>query len=120
MPLRVSNIDDENRIDLIFEGNLDLSLSQEVWGICRSMSPKTKSCIVDLTSVSQVFDSGIALLQLLYLRLSELGIIVVILSDHPKVHERISILSEKFSHYSPEWSTRQSVFSRSVKPDVTP
>ena len=119
MPVYVSYIADEKRIDLVFKGNLDLNLSQEIWGICRSASPNVKSCIIDLSSVHHVFDSGIALLQLLYLRLSELGIIVVILSDHPKVQERIPILAQNLSYPSPVRSSGQSdLCSRSVEPNL--
>jgi len=49
MPVYVSYIADEK-------------LSQEIWGICRSASSNVKTCIIDISSVHHVFDSGIALL----------------------------------------------------------
>lgn len=87
MPLYVSLIAPENRLDLVVHGNLDLSVSQDVCGLCRDVPSDLKCCIIDLTKMNRLFDSGVALLQMLYRRLVEIGAIVVILSDHPEIRK---------------------------------
>jgi ABC-type transporter Mla MlaB component len=89
MPLQTSYIAEEGRLDLIFNGNLDLTLTQDICGICRRASSELVTCIVDLSGVDRVFDSGVALLHMLYRRLEKLGTVVVILSDHPRVCQYI-------------------------------
>lgn len=85
MPLHLSYIAQEDRLDLRFEGNLDLTVSQTVCDICKTVPTDLRACIIDLTSVERVFDSGLALLQKLYRRLVAIGTTVVILSDHPRI-----------------------------------
>jgi len=85
MPLNVSYIPQEGRLDLCFHGNLDLTLSQDVCEVLSSMPSDLECCIIDLTDIKRPFDSGIALLRALHLRLKRIGATVVILSDHPEV-----------------------------------
>jgi hypothetical protein len=95
MPLQVSYIAQENRLDLSFDGNLDLTVSQDVCDICKQVPPDLRCCIIDLTDVRRLFDSGIALLQRLHRRLGEIGAIVVILSDHPEVRKWFPAVTRK-------------------------
>jgi len=88
MPVHASYVADQ--LDLSFQGNLDESISQDIVDICKRISSNLKFCIIDLSGVERMFESGVAQLQVLHRRLSELGITVVILSDHPKIRERIS------------------------------
>jgi ABC-type transporter Mla MlaB component len=85
MPLQATYIDEEGRLDLVFEGDLDLTLTQGVCDVCRNVSPNLRTCIVDLSAVERVFDSGLALLQMLHRRFSELGASVIALTDHPRI-----------------------------------
>jgi hypothetical protein len=85
MPLHVSYIAPESRLDLGFHGNLDLTLSQNVCDICGDVPADLRCCIIDLTNIERLFDSGVALLQTLHRRLVEIGATVVILSDHPEI-----------------------------------
>jgi ABC-type transporter Mla MlaB component len=95
MPLHVSYIAQENRLDLSFHGNLDLSVSQDVCDMCQQVPADLRCCIIDLTDIRRLFDSGIALLQRLHRRLGEIGAIVVILSDHPEVRQWFPTITRK-------------------------
>ena len=97
MSVEISYITDENRLDLSFSGNLDVSVWQDVCDTCRQAPTEVSACIVDLTGVERVFDSGIALLCMLYRRLRMLGAIVVFLSDDSEIKRRISAIA------SPNW-----------------
>jgi hypothetical protein len=89
MPLQSRYIDDEQRLDVIVQGNLDISLSQEICDICRRAAPGLRACIVDLSDAGRIFDSGVALLQMLHRKLSALGATTVILSDDRELSERL-------------------------------
>mgnify|MGYP003573578463 FL=1 len=91
MSTQVTYIDEEDRLDLSFTGNLDVSVSGDITDIGNELPAELNSCIIDLTSVDHVFDSGVALLQDLCRRLLQKGVTVVILSDHPAVRERVDV-----------------------------
>jgi ABC-type transporter Mla MlaB component len=94
MPMTASYIAEEERLDLSFEGSLDLRLAMDICDICKHVSPGLQSCIIDLHGVDRVFDSGLALLQMLCARLQRMGALVLVLSDDPEVRGRIpAILS---------------------------
>jgi ABC-type transporter Mla MlaB component len=93
MPMIATYIAEEQRLDLTFEGNLDVSVSQDVCDTCRAVSSDLRSCIIDLSGVERLFDSGIALLRMLYRRLSHVGVTVVILSDLPELQEYLPLIS---------------------------
>lgn len=90
MPVRISYIREEDRLDLRFLGNVDITLSQDVCDICRQLRPYLKVCIMDLSHADRLFDSGVALLQLLHCYLTEMGLTVVILADCPEIRARIA------------------------------
>jgi ABC-type transporter Mla MlaB component len=90
MPLQSAYIRDEDRLDITFDGNLDFSLSGDIFRICKHPPRNLRSCILDLSGVSRVFDSGVALLQLLSRQLSQSGAMVVLLTDHPDITTRVS------------------------------
>ena len=87
MSLNVSYIPQESRLDLSFHGNLDLTLSQDVCEVLSRMPADLECCIIDLSEIDRLFDSGVALLQALHRRLKEIGATVVILSDHPEMRK---------------------------------
>ena len=120
MPVHVSYIEEENRLDLSFEGNLDVSVSRDISGICRRVSASLMTCIIDLSDVERLFDSGVALLQMLHRRLSEFGVTVVILSDHPEIRGRIPSIAWTSSHARPRGRLDQFALSRSVEQELMP
>jgi len=93
MSMHTSYIEEEARLDLSFEGNLDVTVSRDVWHICQREAKGLKSCIVDLSNVERVFHSGAAMLQMLYRRMSALGTTVVFLSDRPDIREWIPVIT---------------------------
>jgi anti-anti-sigma regulatory factor len=97
MPVTIDLIPSEDRLDISFEGNLDVIVWQDVCDACVRTSEKVKACIVDLTGVKRFFDSGIAILGLLYERMSRVGATVIFLSDDPSLKERMTIVA------SPRW-----------------
>ena len=114
MPINISYIAAENHVDLIFQGNLDVSISQDIWVICRNLSSCVKSCTINLSAVEYLFDSGVALLQVLYLRLSKRGIKVLIMSDCPDIRRQVPIITRMPSNPAPVRHPGQSVLSTSV------
>jgi ABC-type transporter Mla MlaB component len=89
MPLRSAYFEEENRLDLSIFGNLDLTLAHAVCDICARLPASLQSCVIDLSDVERVFDSGIALLHMLHCRLSELGTTVVLRGDKEDVASRL-------------------------------
>lgn len=92
MPMSVSFIPEEELLDLSFEGNLDLSVTSAVCQVVPDLRASLKTCIMDLTRVERVFDSGIALLRMLSKHLHGAGATVVVLTDHPEVRRRVSLI----------------------------
>jgi len=95
MPMQTCYIAEERRLNLSFSGNLDVSVSQDVCGICKSPPPNLESCIVDISRIDRLFDSGVALLKMLYRHLVNNDILVVILSDSPKIRKRMATITSQ-------------------------
>ncbi|MTW22105.1 hypothetical protein [Allochromatium palmeri] len=89
MPLITSFIPSEDRLDLSFHGNLDLTITDEVCQVFAAIPTNLQTCIMDLTCLDRVFDSGLALLWMLNERLQHIGARVVVLSDRPEIISRI-------------------------------
>lgn len=92
MSVRVSFVPMEDRLDLCFDGNLDFTVSHELCGIGADIPTSLRTCVMDLTRVHRVFDSGIALLRMLSGKLHRVGARVVVLSDHPDVRRQIPLI----------------------------
>ena len=93
MSVYASYIEEEDRLDLSFDGNLDVSVSRDVCDICKRVAAGLKSCIVDLSAVERIFDSGVAMLQMLYRRMTALGATVVFLSDSREINDWIPVIT---------------------------
>lgn len=93
MAVHASYVAEEDRLNLSFEGNLDVTVSRDVCDICQRVAAGLKSCIVDLSNVERIFDSGIAMLQMLHQRMSVLGASVVFVSDHPEILKWMPIIT---------------------------
>ena len=89
MPMITSFIASEDRLDLSFHGDLDLTLTEEICQLFTALPATLRTCILDLTGLERVFDSGMAMLWLLNERLKKIGATVVVLSDHPEILRRI-------------------------------
>lgn len=92
MPVSVSFVPKEERLDLYFDGNLDITISHELCGIGAHIPASLRTCVMDLTRVHRVFDSGIALLRMLSEKLHRVGASVVVVGDHPDVRRQIPLI----------------------------
>jgi len=99
MPMQTSYIAEELRLDLSFSGNLDVSVSQDICDICKSLPRDLKCCIVDISGIDRLFDSGVALLKMLYRNLVEKNVLVVVVSDDPKIRERMPAAASGLSAF---------------------
>lgn len=93
MSMHASYVAEEDRLNLSFEGNLDVTVSRDVCNICQRVAAGLKSCIVDLSNVERIFDSGVAMLQMLYRRMSATGTSVVFVSDRPDILKWMPIIT---------------------------
>jgi hypothetical protein len=98
MPMHLSYLPEELRLDLSFSGNLDVSLSHEICCICDSVPLGLRSCIIDLSGIDRLFDSGMALLKMVHGSLVKNDVLVVVLSDCPEVREHIPTVASCASH----------------------
>lgn len=89
MPMMTSFIPSEDRLDLLFHGDLDLTISEDACRVFADIPVGLRTCIMDLTRLDRIFDSGLALLWMLNERLRRIGATVVILSDHPELQRRL-------------------------------
>jgi anti-anti-sigma regulatory factor len=101
MPIDVSFIPEEDRLDLSFDGNLDLTNAEALCGLSCRIPSGLRTCILDLTRVERVFDSGVALLQMLCRVIRRVGATVVILGDHPEVKRCLSAVMANALYVSP-------------------
>ncbi len=101
MPISISFIPEEDRLDLSFDGNLDLTNAEVLCGVAYNIPSSLRTCILDLTRVERIFDSGMALLQMLCRGVRRVGATVVILGDHPEVKACISRVMANTVYVSP-------------------
>jgi anti-anti-sigma regulatory factor len=90
--MNVSFVQEQDLLDLSFEGNLDLTVTHAVFGIVPQIQDELKTCIMDLTQVDRVFDSGIALLRMLSRNLHQMGATVVVVGTHPDLRLHLSLI----------------------------
>lgn len=100
MSMSISFIPEEDLLDLSFNGALDLTVTQAVCAILPQLSENLKTCILDLTRVDRVFDSGIALLRMLSTNVHRTGARVVILADHQDLDAQLSLIRADASYTS--------------------
>ena len=105
MPLTTSFIASEDRLDLSFHGNLDLTITDDILRVFAAIPANLQTCIMDLTRLDHVFDSGLALLWMLNERLQHIGARVVVLSDHPEILQRIQRIMSNVLSVVPKDST---------------
>ncbi len=83
MSMCVSHYPEEDRLDLIIEENLDLTLTRQILEACRIVDHGLITCVIDCTRITRVFDSGLALLILLSEKLREFGVRLVVIGEIP-------------------------------------
>ncbi|WP_295444379.1 hypothetical protein [uncultured Thiodictyon sp.] len=92
MPITSVYTPEDDLLDLAFEGSLDLAMANEVFGIVPQLHAGLRTCIMDLTRVERVFDSGIALLLKLTADLRRSGATVVVLADDRDIRGRFALI----------------------------
>lgn len=90
MPLQRSFHPREDRLDLSFSGNLDISLAAEVWTTIEQIDEQVRVCILDLTDVTRLFDSGLALLGVLNQALGRVKAQVVVLTSDAETQSSLA------------------------------
>ncbi len=83
MSMRVSHYPEEDRLDLIIEENLDLTLTRQMLEARRIVDHGLITCVIDCTRITRVFDSGLALIILLSEKLREFGVRLVVIGEIP-------------------------------------
>lgn len=68
-------------LNLRFEGNLDVSATMPVCDLCKRIPRDLDLCVLDLSRVERVFDSGVALVQMLSRRLVDCGARISVVGD---------------------------------------
>jgi ABC-type transporter Mla MlaB component len=117
MPMHASYIAEELRLDLSFSGNLDVSVSKDICDICRSLPSDLEACIVDISGIDRLFDSGLALLKMLHRHLVKNNVLVVILGDDSEIREHMPTM---ISRALPLFALTDSVSSRSASSSAEP
>lgn len=90
MPMTMCYHPREDRLDLSFSGNLDLTVASSLRPALDLIDEDLRTCIVDLTDVERVFDSGVALLGVLDDALDAVSAQVVVLADRLDVQRRVA------------------------------
>jgi ABC-type transporter Mla MlaB component len=88
MPVSISILPDEQRMSLYFSGNLDISVTSRICEACDKLPFGIKECVLDLTGVERIFDSGLALLRMLCQRLRRVGASISIRGDLSEITRR--------------------------------
>lgn len=116
MPMHSSYIAEEYRLDLSFSGNLDLSLEPHIHAVCMSTPPDLRSCIIDLYDIDRLFDSGVALLEMLQRHLAKQDVLVVILSNSRELRARMPPIPRRPSPFYSLMSRVPSRIAQSIEP----
>jgi ABC-type transporter Mla MlaB component len=116
MPMMTSFIPSEDRLDLLFHGDLDLTISEDACRVFADIPVGLRTCIMDLTRLDRVFDSGLALLWMLNERLQRIGATVVVLSDHPELQRRLPLIMSNAFNVIPQDSAKTRGLAMSQAP----
>lgn len=108
MPMMTSYIPSEDRLDLLFHGDLDLTISEDACRVFVEIPSTLRTCIMDLTGLERIFDSGLALLWMLNERLRRIGATVVVLSDRPELQRRLPLIMSNAFNVVPKDSPQRS------------
>lgn len=86
MGLKVVHHREENRLDLMVEEDLDLTMMEQVLDAYHVIDDQLETCVMDCTQVARVFDSGLALMMMLVEKLKQSGVRLIMLGDVPDLY----------------------------------
>jgi ABC-type transporter Mla MlaB component len=72
---------EEARLDITIEDNLDLTQTRQILQAQTHINNQLETCVIDCTQVGRVFNSGKALMLMLFERLSQFRVKLVILGE---------------------------------------
>lgn len=87
MGMRLKHDPKEDRLSLIIEDNLDLTLTGKILEACEYVNENLALCVIDCTRVCKVFDSGIAVMRLLMRKIEQYRVKLVILGEIEGMHQ---------------------------------
>lgn len=86
MSVEVIHDTERNKLELVISGNLDLSVAFHLFGACAYVDERLQTCVIDITQVSRVFDSGVALILVMLKRMQKFQVQLVIVGDIPALY----------------------------------
>jgi anti-anti-sigma regulatory factor len=93
MSIEVAYYQEEDRLDLIVEDNLDLTLAREILEACQFIDERLLTCVIDCSGVVRIFDSGLALLMMLLKKLKRFRTRLVLIGEIPGLNPKVLPLS---------------------------
>lgn len=93
MGIQVSYYQEEDRLDLIVEENLDLTLTRQILEACQFVDERLLTCVIDCSGVVRIFDSGLALLTVLLKKLKRFRTRLVLIGEIPGLNPKVLPLS---------------------------
>lgn len=93
MSIQVTYYQEEDRLDLIVDENLDLTLSRQILDACQFIDERLLTCVIDCSRVVRIFDSGLALMLLLLKKLKRFRVRLVLIGEIPGLNPKALPLS---------------------------
>jgi ABC-type transporter Mla MlaB component len=81
MGLNIAFHSEEARLDITIEDNLDLTQTRQILQAQGYIDDQLMTCVIDCTQVGRVFDSGKALMLMLFERLSQFRVKLIIIGE---------------------------------------
>jgi len=83
MTMNIAYHSEEGRLDIILAENLDLTQTRQMLQAQGHIDDQLQTCIIDCTQVGRVFDSGKALMLMLFERLAQFQVRLVMIGELP-------------------------------------
>ena len=93
MTIKVTYYQEEDRLDLILEENLDLTITREILDACHFIDERLLTCVIDCSGLVRIFDSGLALLTVLLKKLKRFRTRLVLIGEIPGLNPKALPLS---------------------------
>lgn len=81
MGMNVAYYSDEGRLDITIEENLDLTQTRQILLAQGFIDADLQTCVIDCTRIGRVFDSGKALMMMLFERLARFQVKLVMIGE---------------------------------------
>jgi anti-anti-sigma regulatory factor len=88
MSIQVAYYQEEDRLDLIVEENLDLTLTRQILEACQFIDERLLTCVIDCSGVVRIFDSGLALMMLVVKKLKRFRVRLVLIGEIPGLNAK--------------------------------